>query len=417
MSRMLWFDSVGGASGDMILAALIDLGADVEALNTALATFGAAHIRLTTEPHGDHGMHGLRVHVDAHEHGAPHAHDHHQARTGTPHAHHRYLPDIRRLIESTALPAITQQRAVAVFTRLAEAEARVHRIPPDQVHFHEVGALDAIADITGACHALDLLHIDAVGFSPLPMGHGTITCAHGVMPNPAPGTVELLKGLPVVSVDEPFELVTPTGAALLSTWRSLDGLPAGSVLKATGHGFGARTLQGRPNLLRVTLFETAVAPADDAACLVIETNLDDTAPELVGALLQRLMAAGAYDAFATGIQMKKQRPGVLLTVLCAPERRDIFNNLIFRESTTFGLREHLTHRTMLARESREVATPHGTVRVKVGRWQGCPITASPEYEDCVRCADAAGVAVRIVYDAAAAAVRDAGLLGNEHNPW
>jgi uncharacterized protein (TIGR00299 family) protein len=408
MSRILWFDSVGGASGDMILAALIDLGADVEALNTALSALGAAHIRLTTQPHSDHGMHGLRVEVEAHEHehGHGHAHDHGTAA----HAHHRHLPDIRRLIEAAALPATTQQRTLAVFTRLAEAEARVHRTEPDRIHFHEVGALDAIADITGACHALGVLRVDAVGFAPLPMGHGTITCAHGVMPNPAPGTVELLKGLPVVSVDEPFELVTPTGAALLSTWRSLDALPAGAILQATGHGFGRRTLQGRPNLLRATLFETAAVPVDDTACLVIETNLDDTAPELVGALLQRLMAAGAYDAFATGIQMKKQRPGVLLTVLCAPERRDSFHDLIFRESTTFGVREHLTHRTMLAREIRDVTTPHGTVRVKVGRWQGQAITASPEYEDCVRCADAAGMSVRTVYEAAAAAARAAGLL-------
>jgi uncharacterized protein (TIGR00299 family) protein len=413
MRRLLWFDSVGGASGDMILAALIDLGADVEALNTALAALGTAQIRLTTHPHSDHGMHGLRVHVEAHEHAAGHAHGHAHAHADTGHAHHRHLPDIRRLIESAALPAATRQRATAVFARLAEAEARVHRTAPDRIHFHEVGALDAIADITGACHALELLGIDAVGCSPLPMGHGTITCAHGVMPNPAPGTVELLKGLPVVSVDEPFELVTPTGAALLSTWRSLDTLPAGAVLQATGHGFGTRTLQGRPNLLRVTLFETVAAAADDTACLVIETNLDDTAPELVGALLQRLMAAGAYDAFATGIQMKKQRPGVLLTVLCAPDRRAIFHDLIFRESTTFGLREHLTHRTMLAREIREVTTPHGTLRIKVGRWQGKAITASPEYEDCVRCADAAGVAVRIVYEAAAAAARSAGLLDTE----
>lgn len=411
MSRILWFDSVGGASGDMILAALIDLGADVQALNTALAALGAAHIRITTQPHGDHGMHGLRVHVEAHEHAD--GHDPHHAHTDTGHAHHRHLPDIRRLIESAALPATTQQRAITVFTRLAEAEAKVHQTTPDHIHFHEVGALDAIADITGACHALDLLSIDAVGFSPLPMGHGTITCAHGVMPNPAPGTMELLKGLPVVSVDEPHELVTPTGAALLSTWRSLDALPAGAVLQATGHGFGARTLQGRPNLLRVALFETAATPVDDTACLVIETNLDDTAPELVGALLQRLMVAGAYDAFATGIQMKKQRPGVLLTVLCAPERRDTFHDLIFRESTTFGLREHLTHRTMLARESREVTTPHGTIRVKVGRWQGRPITASPEYEDCLRCADAANIAVRTVYEAAVAAARAAGLSDTE----
>ncbi len=403
MSRILWFDSVGGASGDMILAALIDLGADAAALNAALESLGAAHIRIETHPHSDHGLHGLRVHVEAHEHA--HGHDAHA------HAPHRHLPEITRLIEAAALPDAAKRRAVAVFTRLAEAEARVHATTPDRIHFHEVGALDAIADIAGACLALDLLRIEAVGFAPLPMGHGTITCAHGVIPNPAPGTVELLKGLPVVTVDEPHELVTPTGAALLSTWRSLAAVPEGATMQATGHGFGTRALRGRPNLLRATLFETAApaATADDA-CLVIETNLDDTTPELVGALLQRLMAGGAYDAFATGIQMKKQRPGVLLTVLCAPERRATLVDLIFRESTTFGVREHLTRRTMLDREIREVSTIHGPVRIKVGRWQGRAITASPEYDDCLRCADAAGVAVRTVYEAAVAAARAAGFI-------
>ena len=408
MSRILWFDSVGGASGDMILAALIDLGADAAALNKALASLGTAHIRIETHPHSDHGLHGLRVHVDAHEHVHGHGHEHaHEAG----HAHHRHLPDIVRLIEAAALPDTAKRRAVAVFTRLAEAEACVHNTTPDRIHFHEVGALDAIADISGACLALDLLRIDAVGFAPLPLGHGTITCAHGVIPNPAPGTVELLKGMPVTTVDEPHELVTPTGAALLSTWRSLAAVPEGATPQAVGHGFGTRALRSRPNLLRVTLFETAAPAATPAdACLVLETNLDDTTPELVGALLQRLMAAGAYDAFATGIQMKKQRPGVLLTVLCAPERRATLIDLIFRESTTFGIREHLTRRTMLDRDIRQVETPHGRVRIKVGRWQGRVITASPEYDDCLGCADAAGVAVRTVYDAATAAARAAGFI-------
>lgn len=416
MNRMLWFDSVGGASGDMLLAALIDLGADLEALNKALASLGAAHIKIETHPHADHSLHGLRVHVHAHEHGHDHGHahgsGHSHAHTHAPaHAHHRHLPDIRRLIEAAAVPETTRRRAIAVFTRLAEAEACVHNTTPDHIHFHEVGALDAIADILGACLALDLLHVDAVGFAPLPMGHGTITCAHGVMPNPAPGTVQLLKGLPVVSVDEPYELVTPTGAALLGTWRTLTSLPAGVTLAATGHGFGSRKLAGRPNLLRATLYESAAAQATpDDACLVLETNLDDTTPEIVGALAQRLMAAGAYDAFSTPIQMKKQRPAVMLTVLCAPERRDTLIDLIFRESTTFGIREHLTRRTMLDREIREVTTPHGPIGVKIGRWQGRAITASPEYDDCLRCADAAGLPVRTVYAAATAAARAAGLL-------
>ena len=399
MKRILWFDSVGGASGDMVLAALMDLGVPPARVNAALSALGHFHLSVTAEPHAESGLHGTRARVDVHEHHHHHHHDHAHEHT------HRGLTEIAQILDASAVSAAVKRQSLAVFRRLAEAEGRVHHQAPEAIHFHEVGALDAIADIVGACEALATLDVDGVGFSPLPAGHGTIRCAHGVIPNPPPGTVELLKGFPTVQVDEPYELVTPTGAALLTTWSSLRAWPTGWTLSKVGHGFGQRRLTGRPNLLRAQLLEPCEARAHptEGDCLVLETNIDDTSPELIGALTQKLMAAGAWDVYTLPIQMKKQRPGILLTTLCPPELRMALIDLIFRESSTFGIREHLTRRTMLARETATVTTPHGAVRVKIGTWQGQPVTASPEYEDCARCAEAAGVSVRAVYESALAA--------------
>lgn len=394
MKRVLWFDSVGGASGDMILAALIDLGVRPADLNEALASLGDFHISIEAHQHTDHGLHGTRIEVHAHEHSSGHHHTH-------AHSPHRNLTEIRSLIKKGTLPEEVKRRSVEVFERLAAAEAGVHHTTPDNVHFHEVGALDAIADIVGACRALQLLHVDRVGFSPLPQGHGTIECAHGILPNPPPAVVELLKGFPITHVNEPSELVTPTGAALLTTWRSLKTWPEGWTIKSVGHGFGQRKLTHRPNLLRAMLLE---APQDNDegpdCCLVLETNIDDTSPELIGALVPKLMTAGAYDVFTSSIQMKKQRPGTLLTVLCDPDRKAVMLDLIFTESTTFGVREHLTHRTMLEREMEHVATPYGAITVKLGRWHGTPVTASPEYEECAKAAALHNVSIRVVYECA-----------------
>ena len=388
----------------MILSALVDLGIRPADLNDALAGLGDFHLTVEAHQHTAHGLHGTRASVHVHESG--HGHHSHGDHGHHGHAPHRGLAEIRRLIGGSPLPDAVKERSLCVFQRLAEAEARVHGSTPEAVHFHEVGALDAIADIVGSCLALQFLHVDRVGCSPLPQGHGTIQCAHGTFPNPAPGTVELLKGIPVSHVDEPFELVTPTGAALLSTWRNLHAWPDGWVVKAVGHGFGQRTLNSRPNLLRATLLEAPDEPVcDPASCLVLETNIDDTTPELVGSLVQKLMAAGAYEAFTTAIQMKKQRPGTLLTVLCDPDLKEVMLDLIFTESTTFGVREHMTRRTMLEREHVEVETPYGPVRIKVGRWHGTAVTASPEYEDCAKAAAARHVPLRVVYEAAQAVGR------------
>jgi hypothetical protein len=235
---------------------------------------------------------------------------------------------------------------------------------------------------------------------PLPLGSGAVACAHGVYPVPAPATLELLRDFPIAPSDEAGELVTPTGAALLLAWRNRDRVPAGCRIITAGHGFGHRTLERRPNLLRAVLLETTeTSPMTDEGWL-LECNLDDVSPELIGALTPQLLAAGARDVWTTAIQMKKQRPGVLLSVLCHADEKPALLDLIFRGSTTFGVREYAVHRTLLARRVEKMATPFGPVRVKIGTWRGTDITRAPEMDDCLALAKKKGVAVRAVYEAA-----------------
>ncbi len=339
--NLLHFDSLGGASGDMILGALVDLGVEAAALQEELSKLPIGNFSIeATKAHENH-IAGTRlvVHIPP-----PDPHDHQGRRIG----------DIRSLLEKASLPEPVKALSLQVFARLAEAEASVHGIGAEEVHFHEVGAVDAFVDIVGNCLARHWLNIEAVSFGPLPLGHGMIQCAHGTLPSPSPAAVELLKGYPVTYVDEPHELVTPTGAALLTTWRSLETPPAGSRILRVGYGFGQRKLDRRPNLIRGTLLEAPAAGTVGDTCLVLECNVDDTTPELLGALSSRLLEAGALDVFMLSAQMKKQRPGVLLTVLCRPADRDRLLDLVFRGCTTFGVREHLTARTMLERRFAEV---------------------------------------------------------------
>jgi uncharacterized protein (TIGR00299 family) protein len=399
--KILAFDSVGGAAGDMILAALVDLGIDLAELERDLSGLGAGAFHLRAERGISAHLAGLRVRVETR---AETDHGHTDLTHSPDHLPHRGLAEIEALIERSGLPAAVRARSIRVFRRIADVEARLHQIPADRIHFHEIGALDSIVDIVGSCLALHRLGVDAVAVGPLPQGRGTIACAHGVFPNPAPATLELLRGLQIEQTDEPFELVTPTGAALLSEWRSLDRIPAGATVLGVGYGLGRRDLGDRPNLLRASLLETAASPNVDE-CLVLETNLDDVTPELVGVLAQRLLEAGALDVFTLPAQMKKQRPGILLTVLCRSENRERMLDLIFRESTTLGVREYPVKRTALARRSVAVRTPYGEVSVKIGEWKGEPLVRAPEMEDCIRLAREHGVAVRAVYEAAQQAAR------------
>ncbi len=387
--KLLRFDSIGGASGNMILGALLGLGVDQDALTALLRTLPIEAFKLEISQVIRFGQSGLHVNVVV-------ADEHHP---------HRGLSDIRNLIAQGDLGARTRALALATFQTLAEAEAFVHGTTPEAVHFHEVGAMDAIVDIVGCCACLELLDIGAVHCSALPVGTGTVEAAHGVLPLPVPATAVLLKDSVVTPTLLPFELVTPTGAALLTTWQAM--LPGGvgerGVFRAVATGFGTRELPDRPNALRAMLLESVVAsPAETAGamCRVLECNVDDMSPELVGSLYERLLSAGALDVFTTPVQMKKQRPGVLLTVLCSEDRRESLLEIIFTESTTFGVREYPVSRSTLEREVVPVKTPYGTVRVKVGRWKGRVVTRAPEYEDCVAAAEAHGAPVKVVYEVA-----------------
>ena len=414
--KILKFDSVGGASGDMILGALLGLGVNRDALVQDLRALGAEHFDITLHPFQSHGITGVQAAVRAeephhhhdHDHDHDHHHDHgHEHTHGHDHGHHHHhaphrgLKEITAMVRVAGLPAAVQQASLAVFQRIAEAEAKIHGTTVDQIHFHEVGALDSIVDVVGSCLALHRLGVEQVVVGPLPLGHGLIQCAHGTYPSPAPATVELLKGAAVCEVDEPFETVTPTGAALLTSWRKAEAVPAGARVVEVAYSFGQRRLKSRPNLLRATLLEfTAPLAAAPGECRVLECNLDDTTPELVGALTGRLLEAGALDVYTTPIQMKKQRPGVLLGVLCEPAAREALLDLIFRGCTTFGVREYPVTRTVLARRHETVQTPYGPVRVKIGTWKGDDVTRAPEFEDCAQAAKAHEVSVRAVYEAA-----------------
>lgn len=400
--RTLRFDSVGGASGDMVLAALVGLGADPGRLHARVAPLVEEPFSIEVRPHGSHGLQGLRLEVRLHRHGERGGAA--AARPGTgappPHPPHRSFREIRARLEASDLPAAVAADAVGVFRRLAEAEGRVHGRPADEVHFHEVGATDSIVDIVGSCLARHELGVDRVEAGPLPVGCGTVDCRHGTYPVPAPATVELLRGMVVVRTSEPSELVTPTGAALLAAWCAEDGGGAAPArVAASACGFGQQELVSRPNVLRATLLDAA-APAGSDRCLVLETNLDDTTPELVGVLCRRLLELGALDVFAAPVQMKKQRPGTQLTVLCEPAQREAMLGAVFRGSTTFGIRIRETERALLDREVAEVETPYGPVRVKQGRWRGELVTRSPEMDDCVAAAARHGVSARQVYEAA-----------------
>ena len=399
--KILHFQGVGGASGDMILAALADLGVDLKKIQRQLAGLHLEPFKILSRTFGSHGLHGTQIDVklsEKHAQADHHLHHHHQ--------HGRSFRDIRRLIECSKLSDTVRADSSAVFRKLAEAEAKMHAVPVDDVHFHEIGAVDSIVDIVGACLAKFELGVEQVVVDPLPLGSGTVHCAHGVYPVPAPATLELLRDFPVAPSNETGELVTPTGAALLMVWRNLDCVPAGSRMVQAGHGFGHRELKHRPNLLRAVLIETGAAASPESdECCVLECNLDDTTPELIGALTTQLMSAGALDVFTTAIQMKKQRPGVLLSVLCHAVEKPKLLDLIFRGSTTFGVREHAVQRTILARRFEKVRTPFGVVSVKIGTWRGADVTAAPEMDDCVALAAKHGVMARAVYEAASRVTR------------
>ncbi len=411
MKYYLRFDSVGGASGDMILSALAALGADLAAIEKTINSFFPEHLHFRADVASASGLNGLRVTVRA-EHHHPHddgewpdAHAHGHAHADHSHAH-RGLAEIGHLLSHAPLSETSRALSLGVFRKLAEAEAKIHGKTPETVHFHEVGAWDSVADIVGSCLALEQLGVVGVSCGPLPAGTGTLHCAHGEMPNPAPATQELLSGMIVTQTDEPFELVTPTGAALLRVWtHTLAPFPAEVTVIRSAFGFGSRTLSGRPNVLRASLLAEAASGAAPIAptcadLLVLETNLDDCNPEWLGALASDLLGRGASDVWFTPVIMKKGRPGTVLSVLADAACAESLRERIFRATTTFGIRFYPVQRETLARRFENVRTQWGDVPVKIGALHGEDITASPEYDACAILAKANNVTPRQVYETA-----------------
>ena len=387
MSRVVYFDCASGASGDMLLGAAIDLGLPLEALRAELGKLALTGYALEASRVSRSGLAATKVDVV----------------TRAPETKHRHLRHIVEILDGSALEPAVKQKARALFERLAEAEAAVHGTTPDKVHFHEVGAVDSIVDIVGGVVALRWLGDARFVSSPLNLGSGTVTMSHGTFAVPAPATARLVTGVPVYGAGE-GELLTPTGALLVTSHATAYGpLPALRIEK-TGHGAGGRDTPGRPNVLRLVVGEEA-ADAGSERVLVLETEVDDTAPQLLGPLLEALLAAGAFDAYFTPVQMKKGRPGVLISVIAPLDRREAIEELLFRETTTLGVRRQEWERTALERETASVATGYGSVRVKLGRRGGVVYNAWPEFEDCQRLAAEKGVPVKEVLAAALAAWR------------
>jgi uncharacterized protein (TIGR00299 family) protein len=364
--KTLYFDCFAGASGDMILGGLVGLGVNPAELTAALRGLGTSGWQLRCGTVDRSGIGAKRVEVITEE---THA--------------HRHLSGILRIIDTAELSPSVKARAGQIFTRLAEAEARVHQIPIEKIHFHEVGALDAIVDIVGACVGFEMLGIERFLCSPLHVGSGFVEMAHGKFPVPPPAVTELLSGAPVYATEIVGELVTPTGAAIISTVSESYGPIPAMTISATSYGAGGRTYPKFPNVIRLLLGETTPAIATDTERLVlVETNLDDTAPHVLGHVMDRMFDAGALDCYFTPVQMKKNRPGVVVSVLCARDLLPAVQEILFRETTTLGLRITEVKRATIRREILSVATEYGPIDVKVAFMENGGTKASPEYEHC-----------------------------------
>ncbi len=423
--RIGYIEAFSGISGDMMLGALVHAGVPVRLLEETVATLGV-DARLEVSRVERSGISATKVdvwsagekdmprdeywrkhgHDHGHDHGHGHDHDHHVG-----HAH-RGLKEIRGIIEAAAIAPQAKQNAIAMFEALGAAEAKIHNVDVEKVHFHEVGAVDAIVDIVCAAVGAHSLSVDEWVCSPLNLGGGTVECAHGRFPVPAPASLELLQGAPLYSSGVDAELVTPTGAAIVKVLAKRFGpMPAMTAL-GSGYGAGSRDLPGHANVLRITIGEAVESPeatslhADTVA--VLEANLDDLNPQVFGYVIERALAEGALDVFGTPVQMKKSRPGMLLTVLCRPEDVERITRLVFAETSTLGIRVREQRRRVLARRSVEVETPWGRVRMKLANLNGTVANFAPEYEDCRRIAAERGIPLKQVMQEASRAYLESG---------
>ena len=390
--RQAYLDCFSGISGDMFVGALLDLGLPLDRLFAELGKIplGFYEFKRTRALRGK--VVGTRIEIRI------------PAKQPS-----RKLGEIADLIGHSALSETVKQRVMEVFDRLAEAEGKLHNLPPAQVHFHEIGAVDSILDIVGTCVGLEFFDISSLTCSPVNVGSGRVRAAHGSLPVPAPAALELLKGVPVFSSGVEGELVTPTGAALITTLAARFGPIPAMKVERIGYGAGAREIPGQPNLARLLLGQSAEpvtaqpgAPGDEVVS-VIEANVDDMSPQLYGFFVDQALAAGALDVTCTPTQMKKNRPGILLSVLCTPEISDALAQMLFEETTTIGVRIYEARRKVLERELLSVETPYGPVRIKVARREGKVLNVAPEYEDCQRLATEKSVPLKQVMMAAQAA--------------
>ncbi|MBZ5646271.1 MAG: nickel pincer cofactor biosynthesis protein LarC [Acidobacteriia bacterium] len=424
--RIAYLDCFSGISGDMFLGALVEAGVPPRLLEETVAALDVG-ARLETRRVDRSGISATKVDVwvggekdlpreeywkskedldkvarapaRGHEHGHTHEHHHHEHDHAHDHQHdhpHRGLTEIRTIIAKAKITDTAKARAIAIFEALADAEAKVHNSTRDAIHFHEVGAVDAIVDIVCAAVGSEALGVDEWVCSPLNLGSGTLKCAHGEFPVPAPAVVELLKDAPVFSSGIQAELVTPTGAAIVKVLANRFAPIPGMKIEKVGYGAGSRDFKGHANVVRILVGKTGVeeqkadlvsveAPRETIA--VLEANLDDLNPQVFGYVMDRLLAEGALDVFATSVQMKKNRPGLLLTVLCKPEHASKLTKLIFTETTTLGVRMREERRAALLRRSVSVQTKWGEVRLKVANLNGAVANYAPEYEDCRRIAE------------------------------
>jgi uncharacterized protein (TIGR00299 family) protein len=391
--KIAYFDCFAGASGDMLLSALMDSGLSVDILKNELAKLHLTHFDLQHKKVVKKGIGGSKAEVIVDQ-------DHH-------HHHHRHLGDIKEIVEKSELTPSVKKNTIRIFTRLAEAEAKVHRTSVEQIHFHEVGAMDAIIDVVGAVAGLELLEIDAVYCSPLHVGSGFVECAHGTLPVPAPATAELTRNLPIYSTGVEGELLTPTGAAILTTLASGFGPMPAMTVNTWGYGAGESD-PAIPNFLRMAIGQ-APSELDDyemEQAAVVETNIDDMTPQIYDYLIKGLLEQGVMDVFLSQVQMKKNRPGTLVTVVCKPEMVAQVSDFLMHETTTIGLRWRIDNRIKARRTIKEVQTSYGKVSIKLAA-KGDQITnISPEYEDCKRLALEKKVPLKNVMAAARSAILD-----------
>ncbi|HEY2121790.1 MAG TPA: nickel pincer cofactor biosynthesis protein LarC [Candidatus Acidoferrum sp.] len=383
--KLAYFDCFSGISGDMTLGALVDAGVPIDHLRSELKGLEVPGWQISAQKVWKNGMSATHVKVNTED-----------AQT------HRSLTTILGIFDQSKLSAAVKTNAAAIFRKLGEAEASVHDVPLEKIHFHEVGAVDAIVDIVGACVGFAVLGIEKFACSPLNVGGGTAKMAHGVLPVPAPATAKLLLGKPTYSNGVLKELVTPTGAAIVATLCESFGPQPPMSVSAIGYGAGTTDLEGQPNVMRLMIGDAAQKDASlsDETIRVLEANLDDMNPQIYGYFLEKALAAGALDVFAIPVQMKKNRPGFLITVLCAPQDETKFQEMLFAETTTLGVRSTVAQRRILPREWVKVSTQFGEVRIKVARVNGHIRQASPEFDDCRKLAAEKNVPLQQVLDEA-----------------